>query len=81
MTNRTNVVYVEIEIEFSWPIGQDLVYYEKQKEQLDRSYRCDLRKMQYWISRSIGQCALYDKNEIRQQHDQSYRSSLCRKQN
>lgn len=33
------------------------------------------------LSRSIGQCALYDKNETRQQHDQSYRSSLCRKQN
>lgn len=50
MTNRTNVIYVEIEIEFSWPIGQDSVYDEKQKEQqLDRSYRCDLRKMQYWI--------------------------------
>ena len=34
----------------------------------------------YELSRPIGQCTVYDKDEIRQQRDQSYRSALHRKE-
>ena len=39
VTNRIGVIYVEIEIEMSWPIVHDVVYHEKNtRQQCDRLY-------------------------------------------
>ena len=49
VANCTSLVYVEIGIELSWTIGQNVVYYENQTGQRhDQSYRCDLYKIRYW---------------------------------
>ena len=45
MTNRINLVYVEIEIELSIPIWPSAVFDENQtRQQRDRSYKCGLCK-------------------------------------
>ena len=48
VTNRIDLVYIEIEIELVWPIWLSAVYEENQIGQLDRSFKCVPRQKQYW---------------------------------
>lgn len=64
MTDRTDVVYADIETKLSQPIRKDAVYHEKQIWQgCDQSYGCDLCRIHMELSRPIRQRAVYDEDE------------------
>lgn len=53
MIDHVGAVYAEIKSKLSWSIEQDVVCHEKQIRHLcDRSYKCDLRKIQYWTMKT-----------------------------
>lgn len=82
MTDRTGTVYVENEIELSWPIGSGVVYDEKQQENNVIDHNGEVyTKNDIEVSWSIWSSVDCDKNKIGQLRDWSYRWGLRWKQN
>ena len=75
--NRISVVYVENNIELSWPIGLGTNYDENYINNyvFDCTYAV-YAKNKTDLSWLIGLSVFYDENQIRQRRDWSYKSSL-----
>lgn len=77
MINRISVVYVENNIELSWPIGLGADYDENHINNyvfncIDVVYTENKTELSWLIGLSV----FYDENQIRQRRDWSYKSSL-----